>query len=68
MRQVRVIAEAGMCDNSVQYAIEAARQAKQVGCWGFKVQMLNPKTLNTSWIIRRESWGFTGPAAWNACR
>jgi sialic acid synthase SpsE len=41
----RVIAEAGMCDNSVDYAIRVAESAAAVDCWGFKVQMLHPEEV-----------------------
>lgn len=42
---VRVIAEAGQCDGDPQYALEAIRQAAGAGCWGFKVQVLEPVSL-----------------------
>lgn len=38
---VRVIAELGMCNNSIEWAHEAVDAAVEAGCWGSKVQMLN---------------------------
>jgi sialic acid synthase SpsE len=41
----RVVAEAGQCKGSVDYAIEAMRQAKAAGCWATKIQLLQPDTI-----------------------
>lgn len=42
---MRVIAEAGMCANSLPWAQQAIDAAAEAGCWGFKVQMLSPDRL-----------------------
>lgn len=44
---VRVIAEAGTCNHSLQWAHEAVEAAAAAGCWGFKVQMLTADLLVT---------------------
>jgi sialic acid synthase SpsE len=41
----RVVAEAGQCKGSVDYVIEAMRQAKAAGCWATKIQLLQPETI-----------------------
>ncbi len=42
---VRVIAEIGTANHSIEYALECVRQAAGTGIWGLKMQLLNPDTL-----------------------
>lgn len=42
---VRVVAEAGQCHGDVGWAVTAAEAAKAAGCWGFKVQVLDPARI-----------------------
>jgi N,N'-diacetyllegionaminate synthase len=44
-REVRVIAEAGQVGGSVDYAVRAAEAAKAAGCYGFKIQVLDPERI-----------------------
>lgn len=41
----RVIAEIGQGKGSVDYIIEAATHAAQAGCWGAKIQLLQPDRI-----------------------
>ncbi len=43
---VHVVAEAGQCmEGDVNLAIGMARRARDAGCWGFKVQLLQPHKI-----------------------
>ena len=42
---VRVIAEIGAANHSIEYALEAVKQVAGTGCWAVKAQLLNPDTL-----------------------
>lgn len=55
-----VIAEAGLCDNSIEWAHAAVDAAAEVGCWGFKVQMLTADGLASKWSPRYDR--LPGPA------
>lgn len=57
---IRVIAEAGMCANSVDWAHRAVVAAADAAVWGFKVQLLNADTLTSRTAERYDH--LAGPA------
>lgn len=56
----RLVAEAGRCDNSLEWAHEAVDAAALAGFWGFKVQMLDRETL-----VTRDAEGYGHGAQWD---
>lgn len=54
--ECRLIAEAGRCENSVDWAVRAAEAAADAGFWGFKVQMLDRWEL-----VSRSAPRYDGP-------
>lgn len=59
-RRLRVVAEAGMCANSVEWAHTAVNAAAEAGLWGFKVQLLSADTLAAKGAPRYDR--LAGPA------
>lgn len=44
-REVRVVAELGQAAGDLGYAVRAAEAAKRAGCWGAKIQVLDPERI-----------------------
>ena len=42
---VKVVAEVGLCANSIDWAHRAVDAAADAGCWGYKIQLLNADRL-----------------------
>lgn len=61
MSECRIVAEAGTCNHSIDYAIEAAQAAAKAGADFFKVQMLNSDTL-VSGLAEAYGKGLTEPS------
>lgn len=45
MQMPKVVAELGQCRGSFDYAVEGLEAAHNAGCWGAKIQLLQPETI-----------------------
>lgn len=52
---MKIVAEAGACNNSVKYALKAVEDLSSSAVWAMKVQMYRRETLTTSWAKRYDN-------------